>query len=798
MDDITLEALEYRELKQLVGAGLRSPLGRQALDELAPSADGSEVRLRRQRAVEALAFLGEKRALSPGSVEDPREILEELEPVGALPDASRVARLLAVIRAGLSWRDEIAAVRSRFPKLWELAGAVPPLRPLLNHLAGKVTAEGRLEDRASTRLAELRGRIASLEGRLQRKLKQFMDREAVREAIQDEFVTVRNSRFVIPVKVEERKGVPGIIHGSSSTGATVFVEPLEIVEANNELVTLREEEDAEIRAILLEMGERLRANLPELRTLCRVVGQGDLLGACALFAREYGCVPAADAADISLERARHPLLEAALRGRKEPIVPLDVELSGGARALVLSGPNTGGKTVTMKTIGLLALMNQTGLLVPAASAALPVFRKVLADVGDRQSITENLSTFSARMERMAGMSAALESPALVLLDEVGGGTDPEEEGALAVAIVEHFHQAGAWVIATTHHGSLKAWAEMSEGASNASMEFDEEALEPTHRLIPGIAGRSGGLEMAERFGLPAPIVEAARGRLGETHRMVDAYLARLQAITEEKNSEARRAREERKRAQQERREAGERAREQESALRGRYERAMSEALERIGDSAVEIEKGLKDRASALQLRSEARKKVRQAREEAREALRPPEPVHPRAVSPVRDDAAQGGDEIVPGMRVTVAGLGAEGVVQAVQRKRRKVDLLVRGKRMTVALSDCEPLAGEGAPRPRVPGLPRGVTLETGGKETVASEVNLIGRTVDEARGMMEKFLDDVILAGHREVRIVHGHGTGRLRKAVAEFLAEHPMVESHRSAEPRGGGTGATIAVLRD
>jgi DNA mismatch repair protein MutS2 len=799
MDPISMEALEYAGLKGLVATALRSPLGRAALDALAPSTDPAEVSRNRLRSVEALAYLREFHPPAPAGVEDPGEILLEIEPEGAIPEAPRVARILTVIRAGLSWREEIAAVRSRYPRLWEVAGRIPSLRTLLNDLAGRITPEGRLEDRASARLAEIRGSIAAIEGRLQRQLSRFMEKEGVRDVIQDAFVTVRNSRFVIPVKVESRRSVPGIIHGASSTGATVFVEPLEIVETNNELVTLRDEEEAEVRAILLQIGARLRANLPDLRALCQVMGEGDLLGAFALFSEKNACVPVVDADEISLERARHPVLEAALKARGESVVPLDLVMPESARVLVLSGPNTGGKTVSMKTLGLLALMNQSGMLVPAASAALPVFRQILADVGDRQSITENLSTFSARMLRVAGMSERLESPALVLLDEVGGGTDPEEEGALAVAIVEHFHGSGAWVLATTHHGSLKAWAEVTRGASNASMEFDESALAPTHRLLPGIAGRSGGLEMAERFGLPGSIIESARSRLGESHRMVDAYLTRLQAITREKESEIGAASAERERAAIDRREAAKRARDAEAEMRERYERAISEAVERIGAGAEELEKRLKDRTAALQLRSETRREVRLAREEAAASLVPPEPftfAAPLRSSRTEEDA---GGAIMAGARVRVGSLGAEGVVQSVNLKRRKVDLIIRGKKMTVALSDCEPVEGGGAPRPRTPvELPAGVTLEGGGKESVPSEINLIGRSIEEGLGALEKFLDDVILAGHREVRIVHGHGTGRLRKAVAGFLDGHPLVSGHHPADARSGGSGATVAVLKD
>ncbi len=798
MDAITLSALEYGELKQLIAARLRSPLGRKALAGLAPSSDEEEVRLLQARAREALAYLRERRAPSPGEVEDPEETLAELEPEGAILEPVKIAKIISVLRAGMALRDEIAAVRTRYPRLWDLGGAIPPLKPLLGDLAAKVSSEGRVEDRASPELDSLRQRIAALEGRLQRHMRSILERETVHDAIQDAFVTVRNGRFVIPVKVEARRGIPGIIHGASSTGATVFLEPMETVEANNELVTLREEEDLEIRRILGALASRLRSSLPELRALCRLIGEADLLAACALLSRDFDCQPAEAGEEILLRDARHPVLQAALEPRGRPIVPLSLEVAAGGRVLVLSGPNTGGKTVTLKTIGLLALMNQSGLLVPASRAVLPVFARILADVGDRQSIVEDLSTFSARILRVAEMSRALQSPSLVLLDEVGGGTDPEEEGALAVAIVDHFRRRGTTVIATTHHSALKGYAEVTEGAANASMEFDEEARVPTFRVLPGIAGRSGGLEMAARLGIPEEILDAARGGLSEAHRVVDDYLARLHALVQSREAELEEARLERERAARERSQALEEARQAERDLRRKYDAAIEEAMGRIARAGEEVTRQIRDRAAALQLKSERRKAAREAEEKVRAEIAPPAPRHLR---PGDLGAAAGGgalpSDLAEGAEVVVRTLGARGRIESIDARRGRADVVVRGMRMTVKLSDCE-LPG-GAREKRVPGiLPERVSVVKAKGGEAPAQINLIGKRVEEATGLLEKFLDDQVLSGNREVLIVHGHGTGRLRAAVHSFLAGHPLVESHRAAGPGAGGTGATVAVLKE
>ena len=799
MDPITLAALEYQGLKSLLERRLRSPLGRQALERLAPSESREEVRVMRERAREALAYLIEFRAPSPGEVEDPAPILAELEPEGALVEPVKLARLAATIRAAIGLRDEIAAVRTRYPRLWDVVGAIPALKPVLNELAGKISPEGKIEDHASSELQRLRKHLASLSARIERLMRAMLERAASRDAIQDAFVTVRNGRYVIPVRVEARREIPGIIHGASSTGATVFMEPMEAVEANNELVTVREEEEAEERRILMTLAARVRSNAAELRAMCRILGEADLVAACARFAKEFDCRPASEGEEIALSLARHPVLQAALEERAERIVPLDIRIPAGEKVLVLSGPNTGGKTVALKTIGLLALMNQSGILLPAADAILPTFARILADVGDRQSITENLSTFSAKMIRIAGMSRDLSIPALVLLDEVGGGTDPEEEGALAVAIVDHFRRKGAGVVATTHHGALKAYAELTPGAVNASMEFDEAALAPTYRFVPGVAGRSGGLDMAARFGLPVEILTEARGRMSEAHRIADQYLARLHALIESREADLAEARQERERARGEREEAREIARQTEIDLRRKYEAAVSEALARIAEAGDDVVRQVRDRAAQLQLRGERRQAAAKVQGALREEVTPPSPSHLRSA----DLASSGSspppaDLLAPGDEILVRTLGAKGVLESIDRKRGRAEILVRGMRMTVSLADCVLPAVPGGALPGPPSMPKGVSLDTGGKEHVASEINLIGKRIEEARELLDKFLDDTLLAGHREIRIIHGHGSGRLRAAVGEFLRAHPLVASHHAADDRAGGTGATVAVLKE
>jgi DNA mismatch repair protein MutS2 len=508
---------------------------------------------------------------------------------------------------------------------------------------------------------------------------------------------------------------------------------------------------------------------------------------------------AGDAASprLLLVDARHPVLEAGLRAKGASPVPLTLEMPARGGVLVLSGPNAGGKTVALKTIGLLALMNQAGLPVPAREASLPVFRQVMADIGDHQSILESLSTFSARMVRVAQMSRDLIPPALVLVDEVGAGTDPEEAGALAVSIVDHFRRRGASVVATTHHEALKTYAGLAEGAVNAAMEIDEETMRPTYRLTSGMAGRSGGVDLAERVGLPPEVVAEARSRLSAGHREGLEYAAKLKelAATRQRAEDdlLRRGEE----LEQRRRTLEETLAATIESARERWSVAIETAIRQIDEQRERFIAGIKDRAVELQVRSEARRQTRSLREQLEQVIAPlaPQPT-PSATAP--DPAA-----IRPGMRVRLSGMeGARdsATVESVDAKGR-AEVLVRGKRMTVPVRNLTPIS-QMEPASASPGrlawtLPPGVKYQRGDKDNAPFEINFIGARVEEALERLDKFLDDAYLAGHTEVRIVHGHGTGRLRAAVRRMLADHPHVESFAAAEERSGGTGATVAVLR-
>jgi DNA mismatch repair protein MutS2 len=788
VDDEVLLGLEYPRVLALLREETATPPGAQRASGLRPLREPEAVRLENDLTTEAAAHFELRGGLPFGALADPDPPLARLEIEGAVLSPLDVLDLLALMKAGGAVKSFLAEARAGFPGLWSLGRDLPDLGNLIRFLDGKIASTGEIDDRASDELLAVRQEIRRGHERLQALLDGIAQRPEIARCLQDTFVSIRSERHVLPVRAEARSLMPGIVHGVSGSGATVFVEPLETVELNNTLVTLHDRQAEEVVRLLREYSDLLRGRLPELRLLVAGLGRLDLVFARARLGRRMGGTAAAAAGPeggLVLEQARHPLVEASLAATGARMVPLDLTIGADTRVLVLSGPNTGGKTVALKTVGLLALMHQSGLMVPARRAALPVFRDLFVDIGDRQSISDRLSTFSARLRTIAAIAAALRPPCLILLDEIGTGTDPEDGAALAMAVLDHFRERGAAVVATTHLEAIKAYAATAPGTANAAMEFDETTGHPTYRLLPGVPGRSGGLDIAEQLGLPPDIVRAARERRGRTGALVASYLARLQeaTVTLEERRLALDAERERLAREHERLAAGlaEREERQRRALAREIELAL-QAMRAEGDRYL---KRIEDRRLALALR----------REESRAAA----PLRALARSLIRRASgapAAGPIPVAAGAEVTVEGLGVRGRVEAVRGDRAVV--VARGKRMTVALADCRPAVGAAAPAPAGPALPAGVRLQRRPGDTgPVSEVRLIGRTVDEALALVDKILDDAALAGRTPIRLVHGVGSGRLRRAIAGFLASHPHVETFRSAPEDQGGAAVTIVALR-
>ena len=809
MNANSFSALEFDRVRALLQQQAGSVEGLARLKALQPQTDPAAVREALARTGEGVALLRAVGRQPYHDLPDPAEALVVARARGAHLEPRALADLASFIEGGVEIARRVARVENA-PRLARLASEAQDTTDVAAAVRRALLPSGEVADDASPKLADLRRTLLRLKSQLTSVMEGYLRSRDAERLLQDRVITMRNDRYVLLLKAEQKGQLPGIIHGSSGSGASFFVEPLPAVELNNDIVALQDEERAEVVRILRELTWRAGERADAIAGLARILGALDAVQAMAqlavdMDARAPEIVDEKDG--LELFDSRHPLLMPALAERLgirrtgEP-VPVNVRVGGETPVLIVSGPNTGGKTVALKTVGLFALMAQCGLHVPAGPGSrLPVFRRVFADIGDEQSIAENLSTFSSHLAAIVEMTRSLARPSLVLLDEVGAGTDPTEGGALGVAIVEHFRRAGATVVATTHHGLMKAYAQSTPGVACASFGYRPDTYEPTYRLTMGAPGRSLALEMAERLGLPAEVVADARGRRDDKEQQAEALLARLErekaeierarAEAESLRAEAEGARAraeaaERELASRKRREVEVFARE----LRRRGEEAEAKAAEAIREAVAKVEAAQKAAAAAPRVRGEAVAAIREARDAI---LRDPEleiPIEPEAVE----------TPVTVGARARLKTMGLVGEVLSVQGDVAEV--AVSGKRLRVPRRD---LVGLGAGRP-IPG--RGSSKRTfpaearGGVATVAkavpAEVNLIGLTVEEATDRVDKVLDDAALSDRREIRLVHGFGEGKLRRAVAMLLDKHPLVASYRPGGPSEGGGGATVVELKD
>ncbi len=542
MQNFSADLLEFESLRQLLGRYVHSTLGAAELERLEPHADRAELEATLADIAEALAYLGasgQPQAVTRGaavrirfdSIPDVSAIMPVLRIEGAMLEPKQILDLTRLLEQAGEIRGILNVAAGKYPRLSAQAAGISDTRPITRELQGKILPDATLADDASVALHRLRRDIERQQRQIQISLERFLRSHHDDGTLQEDFITLRNDRFVVPVVAGQQRKVYGVIHGASGSGHTLFVEPLETIDLNNELVRLREEEQREVVRILREMTELLRSHAGEIQSGVEAIGRLELLFAKASFGQDFDCtIPRFSSGSnrrLHLKEARHPLLEDVLRGQQKRVVPISIELDESRRTLLISGPNTGGKTVSMKTVGLLVLMAQAGLPVPAAEAEFPIFEEVLADIGDQQSIQESLSSFSAHIAHVREMLERVTPKTLVLLDELGRATDPEEGGALGVCILESFRAQGAFTLASTHLLALKIYGSTTEGVLNASMGFDDETLEPTYVLRLGAPGKSAGLEIARRLGLPETLIDRARKRMSTSERDVSEFLQEL-------------------------------------------------------------------------------------------------------------------------------------------------------------------------------------------------------------------------------------------------------------------------------
>lgn len=818
MNTQSFTTLEYQHLLALIKRNAQTEPGQRRVETLAPIDDVSQLRRELSALSECVTLRNRGVNWYFSGLTDPAEAIARLRVEGASLDPLSILQTARLCEQAMSARAAILAERENASVLWQLVENLPrDLNSVVARVTNKILPSGELDDRASPELASIRHEINVLRSRITRSLEGLMRRSA--EAIQDELVTIRNDRFVIPVKADHRGRVQGVAHGYSSSGATAFVEPLETIEANNELQGLHESEAREIARILFGLSEELRVQLPAISMAAEAVAELDFINARAVFHQRFNCViPEIQTAsetlpssgELALVDARHPLLEENLRASGDAVVPVSFALDENKNAMVISGANAGGKTVVLKTTGLLALMALSGISVPARSARIPFYASVLADIGDHQSIAANLSTFTSHVFNIARMIDVCEAPALVLLDEVGTGTDPEEGSALGVAVVDHFRRAcGAHVIATTHYSGLKMYAGNEEGVINASVEFDEKTLRPTYRLLVGVAGASSGLEIARRFGVPGPIVENAMRSVKDSSLQASEYLRRIKRESEDAEA-LRHALEEERTAVAEKfasldKEAVKREQERLTAFDQTVQRTMAEVEKRARELVARIE----DRAERVRAEREAQRQVAEIKRTVTRGVRivrETAPAHTEAVAP--PPAEQGPEyvvaaprDIVVGDKVKLISFGSVGIVD--QIKDGFAEVRVKSLRFREKLDQLELVEEKSAPKSKqgkLEKLKRSAEAEfrvAVAEQKAQSELNVIGQTTDEAVDAVDKFLDEASLASLSKVRIVHGYGTGALRRAIAGLLDGHPHVARFLPAPADQGGAGATVVELR-
>jgi DNA mismatch repair protein MutS2 len=812
MKNASARLLEFDGLRELVRGYAASELGRVRVHALAPSTDLAWIRAQQQLTGEIREFRRAGGSFNFSGLLDVSKVLEKSRISGVALETEEIVSVITTVDRAAEWR-EIAfnppqGMRSDWDAVRQLSSGVADFANLLRGLRNKILPDGTLDDRASPELASIRREMEKQRRAIQDSLRGYLRRLSDGGTAQEEVVTIRGERFVIPVKAEQKRKVQGVVHGASSSGQTLFIEPLETIEQNNELVRLLEEEQAEIRRILMEMTQRIGEQAAEISVALAILSELELQFAKARFAEDYDCVTpvlserpeggGVDSRVLILRDARHPLLERNLKLQKVEVVPVSVELEGEKRELVITGPNTGGKTVTLKTIGLLSLMAQSGIPVPASRMEMPVFDAVLADIGDYQSIEQNLSTFSAHVTNIDFISRTATARSLVLLDELGSATDPEEGAALAVAIADHFLRIRCITAISTHHTSLKVFGANSAGVLNAAVGFDEATLKPTYELKTGVPGASAGINIAQRLGLNPDIVQSARARLGTQARDVGKFLDQLHEQLKAAEAERFRLRgREEELSREKTRLAAEGKREQQEKTR-ELEKKLETLLRDFEYHAREAVNAVQDRAAAQKLSKDAERRIAKLRRGFREQFDSTVVAHVTGAD--RGDPHAEPQLVKHVSEGDVVKLKSMGRNAKVMRKldESHFEVEVGAMKMRVAREDFAEVVVRASETPVNAARAKGVSVSLQTEDAnVPSEINVIGHTVDDATREVEKFVDRAFLAGLPRVRVVHGSGMGILRKALRQFLQKHPHVESIAEPPQHEGGGGATVAELK-
>ncbi len=839
LPEASAAALEWPRLREAIAGRTFSPLGRAWVLALEPSAELAWIEQQQQRTEEMRKMLAGGGSFDFHGLFDPTTLLDQARIEGAALEGMEIANLLGVVERVAAWRNVIDppanGARYNWPGIAALSAALVDydFAPLLRMLRGKIEPDGSLNDDASPELRRIRRAMErqhrAIEESLRRSLRALSDGGST----QDDLITIRGERFVIPVKAEFKRKIPGVVHGSSSSGQTVFVEPLETIEQNNELVRLLDEEQREIHRILVAMTRALGEHAAAIHLGTCILAEVEAHVARARFAETLECVRPVFTADdkyrglstslrsgrddvsgesgreeatLSLTAARHPLLElrmqAAARedgGEAARPVPLTIILPAATKQLIISGPNTGGKTVSLKTLGLLSLMAQAGIPVPAEEAKLPLFTSVYADIGDAQSIERNLSSFSAHVVNLDRISREATASSLVLLDELGSATDPEEGAALAVAVAAHFLAANVWCCITTHLTSLKVYAANHSGVLNAAVGFDQETLTPTYELRLGVPGASAGLNIAARLGLSPEIIAAARAQMTTQTADIGAFLDQLHDQLTAATSERETLRQRERELSREKARVEVEGRVEQKARTKELEAKLSSLMEDFAYQIRETVKAIDDKTVAQKIARDSAGRLARLRREFSEQFNSTVVAHNTGADK-NDAAAQ--PHLPKGIKVgdlvKLKSLGRQARVDRVI-DAKTFEVSIGPMKMRAGIDDIAGVESVKVVTPLEAARKRGnVTVSTSNDaDYMSSEINVIGRTADEAHDEVERFLDRAFLAGLPRIRIVHGTGMGVLRRTLRDYLRGHPHVTTITEPPQNEGGQGATVVELR-
>ena len=791
MNEKALKTLEYYKIIDMLEAFATSSIGKSKCRQLRPLDNLTEIETMQQETADALSRIYQKGTLSFSGVKDVRGSLKRLE-VGSTLGIGELLAIRSLLEnasraKAYSRRETENEHTDSLDNMFEL---IEPLSPLATEIGRCILSEDEISDDASTGLRQVRRSMKLTNDKIHTQLSSFVSGNS-RTYLQDAVVTMRNGRYCIPVKAEYKSQVPGMIHDQSSTGSTIFVEPMTIVRLNNEMRELEIQEQKEIEMILSNLSQLAAENLDAIFDDVKLLSELDFIFARAQLAKSQNATEPRFNRDriIDIKKARHPLID------KHKVVPIDIRIGETFDLLIVTGPNTGGKTVSLKTVGLLTLMGQSGLHIPAFdNSRLSVFREVYADIGDEQSIEQSLSTFSSHMTNVVRFMETADSDSLVLFDELGAGTDPTEGAALAIAILSTLHDRGIRAMATTHYSELKVYALSTPGVENASCEFDVETLRPTYRLLIGVPGKSNAFAISQKLGLPLSIIERAKEQISQEDETFEDVLSNLEESRKTIESE----REELASYKEEIKTLKEQLEEKQDKLDQRKERIIAEANEEAhrilreakdyADQTMRIfNKAGKDSMSAKELekhRSDLRKKMDKAGKKV--ALKTPQ----KQKSTLRPQDLSLGDS------VKVMSLNVKGTVSSKPDSKGMLFVQMGILRSKVHISDLQLIDEPVITGPALSRTGAG-KIKMNKSASVRTEINLLGKTVDEAISELDKYLDDAYLAHLSSVRIVHGKGTGALRKGVHNYLKRLKYVQDFHLAEFGEGDAGVTIVEFK-